>query len=68
MNRLLSGLETWLNCWSQMIVIIILTFSCWLVMIAALQGSALVPLLFKTFINDMDDDRDCNVNQGKELT
>lgn len=62
MNRLLSGLEAWLNCWSQMMVINILAFSCWLVMIMAPQGSAFGPVLFKTFVKDMDDDRDCNVN------
>lgn len=68
MNRLLSALKTWLNYWSQMIVINILTVSCCLVMNVILQGSALGPMLFKTFINDMDDDRECNVNLGKWLT
>lgn len=40
-----------------MIVINILTVDSWLVISVVPQGSAPGPILFKTIINDMDDDR-----------
>lgn len=61
-NRVPSGLKTWLNHWSQITVINNLTVNCWLVMSVVPQGSSLGLLVFKTFINDMDDDGECNVN------